>query len=78
MARIDIEIEDYLYEVDTKYLVNELRKRKDGINQLGLDPEEIEIPKFKTPDHKLRFIKLILGLRQWHDKERVISEIQSL
>lgn len=77
MARIDVEIEDYLDEVDTKYLVQELKKRKD-FKSIDLDLRDIEIPIFKTPEQLLKFIKLVLGLREWHDKKRIISEIESL
>jgi hypothetical protein len=77
MARIDIEIEDYLDEVATKYLVQELKKRAD-FKPADLDLTTIEIPKFKTSEQLLKFIKQLLGLREWHTKERIISEINNL
>jgi hypothetical protein len=77
MARIDIEIEDYLDEVDTKYLVQELQKRKD-IDLSLFDLNNIDIPKFKTPEQLLSYLKRLLGLREWHDKKRIIQEIESL
>jgi hypothetical protein len=77
MARIDIEIEDYLDEVDTKYLVQELKKRKD-FKDFKFDIDQIEIPIFDTSTQLLSFIKKCLGLRQWHDKDRIINEIKSL
>jgi len=77
MARIDVEIEDYLDEVDTKYLVQELKKRKDfKITELNLN--DIEIPQFKTPELLLYYLKKLLHLREWHDKNRIIKEIQEL
>lgn len=77
MARIDIEIEDYLDEVDTKYLVQELNKRKDRGNY-KIDIDDYDIPVFNNSGQLLNFIKRLLGLRQWHDINRVISEIKEL
>jgi hypothetical protein len=77
MARIDIEIEDYLDEVATKYLIQELKKRAD-FKPSDIDLTDIEIPKFKTSDQLLKFIKQLLGLREWHDKKRIIKEIEDL
>jgi hypothetical protein len=77
MARIDIEIEEYLDEVDTKYLIQELQKRKDLIN-FRLDIDLFQIPEFKNSDQLLKYIKKLLGLREWHDKDRIISEIKEL
>ena len=77
MARIDVEIEEYLDEVDTKYLVQELKKRKNfKISELDLD--NMDIPEFKTPELLLAYLKRILHLRQWHDKQRIIQEIEAL
>jgi hypothetical protein len=80
MARIDIDVEDYLDEVDTKYLVQELKKRHD-LTKYAVDFKDMyqpEIPKFKGPEQLLNYIKLILGLRIWHDKKRIIKEIEQL
>ena len=77
MARIDVEIEDYLDEVDTKYLVQELEKR-DDVKNYKLSIDHFQIPSFETPDELLRFLKIILDLREWHDKKRIISEIEQL
>lgn len=76
MARIDIEIEEYLDEVDTKYLVQELEKRHDLKDyKINLD---YEIPEFKDGTQLLKYIKKLLGLREFYDIERVISEIREL
>ena len=77
MARIDIEIEDYLDEVDTKYLVRELQKRKD-LKDFKIDLGEVDLPEFRNTDEVLKYIKRVLHLRQWHDKKRVIYEIENL
>jgi len=81
---VDVDIEDYLDEVESKYLVKELNQR--GFNI----PEEIEVkkdnygkeiysfPVFKTKEDLLRFVKEAIGLKPWHDKERVINEIKEL
>jgi hypothetical protein len=85
MARIDIEIEEYLDEVRTEYLVDELLRRKDAIQKLLEHKElkitninEIIIPEFKTSDDVLNHLKLILRLKSWHDKKRIITEIENL
>jgi hypothetical protein len=77
MARIDIEIEDYLDEVATKYLVKELEKRHD-LKDYKIDLYSIETPEFKNGTQLLSYIKKLLGLREFHDMERVISEIKLL
>jgi hypothetical protein len=59
---VDIDILDYLDEVSTQELIKELLSRKD---------------KFETPE-KLLTIKMILGLKEYHTKERLIKEIESL
>lgn len=77
MALIDIEIEDYLDEVDTKYLVQELQKRKDRKEyKIKLDLDDL--PDFKNSNEIFKYIRRVLGLREWHDKERVIDEIRNL
>jgi len=77
MAQIDIEIEDYLDEVDTKYLVQELQKRKDCKEyKIKLDLDYL--PDFKNSNEIFKYIRRVLGLREWHDKERVIEEIRNL
>jgi hypothetical protein len=82
MARIDIEIEDYLDEVRTEYLFKEIKKRKDFKDFIKeyIDEEmpKYIIPEFKTSIEILDFIKLVLGLKKWHDKKRIINEIESL
>lgn len=85
MAQIDIEIEDYLDEVRTEYLVKEIARRKDAVEEIkkhkhliipGLD--EFAIPDFKTPEQMLKYLKLVLHLKPWHDKKRIIQEINEL
>ena len=85
MARIEVEIEDYLDEVDTKYLVRELLQRNDYEKVLieenrktELSINDIILPEFKTSDQILVYIKRLLGLKPWHDKDRIISEINNL
>ena len=82
MARIDIEIEEYLDEVRTESLFRELRKRKDFEDYIedymNEDLPSYIIPDFETSEQVLNFVKRVLGLNSWHDKERIIKEIQSL
>jgi len=74
MARIEVEIEDYLDEIDDKYLIKELKKRKYNV----VLSEYPEYPKFDTPDELLTYIKGLLGLKPWHGKEQIIKEISEL
>lgn len=78
MALIDIEIEDYLDEVDTKYLVQELLKRKNRKKYKSNPLDDLDIPNFNNPEQLLTYIKRLLKLRQWHDKKRIIAEIEQL
>jgi hypothetical protein len=89
MARVDIEIEEYLDEVRTVYLVRELIQRKDFEDELKkelqrtqtstkISVENITLPEFKNPEQLLFYIKRLLNLRQWADKKRIISEIENL
>lgn len=77
MALIDIEIEDYLDEVDTRYLVQELQKRKD-LKNYKIKLDQFDLPDFKNSNDIFEYIKKVLGLREWHDKDRVIAEIREL
>jgi hypothetical protein len=76
MARIDIDIEDYLDEVDTSSLIDELKRRKDEVTEK--DWREMEVPVFKDGEAVLKYFKKRLGLREWHDKKRLIREIEEL
>jgi hypothetical protein len=89
MARIDVEIEEYLDEVRTVILVRELVRRKHFEDELKkelqrtqtstkINAENLTLPEFKNPEQLLFYIKRLLGLRQWSDKKRIISEIESL
>ncbi len=76
MATIEFEIEDYLDEVSTEYLVQELNKRRDRNNyEIDIDRK---IPVFKDSEQLLNYIKQLLELRPWHDKNRIISELKEL
>ncbi len=77
MAQIEVEIEDHLDEVDTKYLLIELRKRKISVKEIN-ETDEIEMPEFAHSGQLLGYIKKLLGLRPWHDKKRIIQEIEDL
>ena len=82
MARIEVEIEEYLDEVRTEILFRELKKRKDFKELIENEMDEVTpkyiIPDFKIPEEVLAFLRLVLRLKPWHDKERIISEIKSL
>lgn len=82
MARIDVEIEDYLDEVRSEYLFRELKRRKDFSDLIKDYNDELKpkyiIPDFKTSEQLLDFIKVVLKLQKWHDKKRIIQEIESL
>lgn len=86
MARIDIDIEDFLDEVRTEDLITELSHRencKSEFKRLGVDildelSDEDVISDLEDRFTPLNLIRKILGLRPWHDKERIIKEINEL
>jgi hypothetical protein len=79
MARIDIEIEDYLDEVRTEYLFHEIKKRKDFKDFIKeyIDEEmpKYIIPEFKTSIEILDFIKLVLGLKNGMIKKESLMKL---
>lgn len=83
MARIDIDIEDYLDEVSTSDLMSELLSRKNIMSQLkgkGVDvldalSEDDIINYLKDHFSAEAIIKKVLNIRPWHDKKRIIEEI---
>lgn len=83
---IDIDIEDYINEISTHSLISELASRKNvvtdfrriGIDILKeIDDDEI-IADLKERYDTLSLIKKVLDIRSWHDKKRIIQEIESL
>ena len=82
---VDVEIEDYLDEVESKSLIKELERRGFKVPQKeGEIVKDIygnvhyNFPEFKSPEQLLGFIKEALGLKSWHDKKRLFSEIDNL
>jgi len=82
MARIDIEIEEYLDEVRSKYLFDELKKRKDFKILIEDYYQEMKlayiIPDFKVSDDVLDFLKIVLNLKKWDTKDKIIEAIKEL
>ena len=70
MARIDVDIEDYLGEVDTDKLVDELKTRKKFRN--------FNFDKPNVKGDKLSELKELLGLRPYATKDEIIREINEL
>ena len=64
---IDIDIEDYLDEISTEVLLDELKRRGKEIKA---------IYEFKSDTKKMNYIKAIFGLREIHTKERLLEEIK--
>jgi hypothetical protein len=79
---VDVDIEDYLDECESKYLIRELNKR--GFNIPEKDPykkrnkKRYIFPEFETPEEVISFLKEAVGLKQFHDKKRLINEIEAL
>ncbi len=71
LIKVDINIDEYLDEVDTSDLLEELECR-------SVDFEKSFDYDFKTPKHQYNAVKKVLGLREFHDKERVLRELQDL
>ena len=64
---IDVDIDEVFSQIDTDDLKAELEERAECL-----------MSDIETQDEKLAFIKELLGLKKWHDKERLLQEIESL
>jgi hypothetical protein len=62
----DVDIDDILSDIDTEYLMDELKGRKDC---------PINIDSIKGIKGS---IKAILGLREWNTKEDIINKINEI
>ncbi|MDR0692556.1 MAG: hypothetical protein LBF69_05920 [Prevotellaceae bacterium] len=67
MARIEIDLDDYVDKISTEVLLDELKRRGKDI---------AAIHEFKTDTEKINYLKAIFGLREFHDKERLLEEIK--
>ena len=82
-VEVDIDIEDYLDEVDTKYLVAELNKRKDYKKEVGRSVEgEDSISYVKALIEKNKFtaretICDLLGMTYMTSIDDILTEIKS-
>ena len=75
---VDIDMSDF----DDDDLIEELESRdyaciNTKVSKRNLDGEFV-YPEFKNQIELQNFIKGVLGLKNWHTKERVISEIYEL
>ncbi len=80
MARVDIDIEDYLDEVATNCLVEELRRRKgtkEAIDECD-DIEEILWAENFQKKSTIDKLREILQLKPWATKEEITKEINDL
>lgn len=80
---VNIDIDDIIDEIDDDVLVDELNRRGYNIKQKKIrtslhNLDDYEYPDFKTKEELLLFIKGVLGSRSWHDKNRVLDEINDL
>ena len=75
MALIEVDIEDYLDEVSDNYLIDELKRRGYIISRKNLKIKN-EQHEFKTDNDLLNYLKDLMGLRRYHDNERLIYEIR--
>jgi hypothetical protein len=84
MARINIDIEDYLDEVNTEILISELSKRSvkktSYLSEIDLSEIDLKDLLFELQERKsnLDIFRLILGLKKWHGKTEIIKEIEAL
>lgn len=68
---VDVDIE--LSIIDDDDLLEELNRRK-----LSHFINKMDMPDFKTKEDHLDYIKVMLGLKNYHSKERVLQEITEL
>lgn len=87
---VNIDVDVDMSDIDTDDLIEELESRHENflsevsddtllkeIKTRHLNPDDIEF-NFYTPKQILNHFKKRLGLREYHDKERIIKEIQDL
>jgi len=77
---VDIDID--MSDIDDDDLIEELESRDYSCEKVKVSKRDkygdFVYPDFKNQIELQRFIKGALGLRDWHLKERVISEINDL
>lgn len=78
---MNLDVEDYLDEASERTLIAELNRRGYDLiekKKVTKDKDEYILPEFNTREELKKFIYQAMGIRQWHDKERLIAEINEL
>ena len=70
-TEVDVYIKDIIEDIEDDDLIEEMKSR-------NLDYKDVLVPSFKTREDTLNFIKFVLGLKSYHDNERVLTEIKDL
>ena len=83
LIEVDIDLEDYLDEVKSRYLVKELNKRGYKIPEKKEDVDvkeesEFTFRDFETAPDVIKFLKKFMGLQHYQDNERLLTEIKDL
>lgn len=73
--KIDIDIEDYLDEVETKHLQAELMRRK---RTLAIDDDWTDLQPVTDPGELKQVLLHLLDLRAWHGKTRILQTIDEI
>lgn len=78
---MNLDVEDYLDEASERTLIAELNRRGYDLiekKKVTKDKDEYILPEFKTREELKKFLYQAMGIREWHNKERLISEINEL
>ncbi len=70
---IEVDTDDILMDVDTDDLISELKLR--NVKCIRGNYKKMEL---SQKDSQISVIRQVLGLREWHDKNRIIQEIINL
>lgn len=69
---VTVDADVCLDEFETKDLIEELDRRR------GHERIETLQTGFSSKESMLKYIKSVVGLKKWHDNERLIQEIRDL
>ncbi len=82
MVTLNVDVDVDMRDFDDDDLIEELESRDYFITKAKVSIRDkygdFVYPELKNQMELLKFIKGVLGLRDWHTKERIISEINDL
>ena len=78
----EVRLTDVMEEMADDDLIEELKERGYNVQKYIIDSNEknrdYRFPEFKNQIEQQNFIKAVLGLKVWHEKARIINEINDI